>query len=484
MHETQLLSSACVSVVMRRYFPALWQALRSRIRTLRCVFLAVYGRRQSAALFETPISIGLHELQRRMFMRKIIRQKQIVLLLLAAVLVSLCAGVVMAKRLPAQGGVYEQLKVFTEALSYVESNYVDEVESEKVIQGAIRGMLKTLDPHSSYMPPDVYREMQVETEGRFGGLGIEITMRDDVLTVVSPIEGTPAFRAGIQPGDQIIKVDGESTKDMSLVDAVKKLRGPEGSAVTIAIFRQGFTEPKDFTLSRAVIQIKSVRWTKLKDDIGYIKLRSFHKTTEEELEEALRDLGEQQIKMLVLDLRNNPGGLLEQAIAVSNVFLEGGKLIVYTKGRLPNQNMKGFSKSDGFHVSYPMAVIINGGSASASEIVAGSLQDLHRATIVGTQSFGKGSVQTIIPLSDGSGLRLTTAKYYTPAGGEINGKGITPDIVVEKPQEQANQEGEQKTVRSQRNTELPGNDLSDDPQLQKAVDFLKTQKDGKSVKAG
>ncbi len=419
-------------------------------------------------------------------MRKIVREKQVVLVLLAAVLVSMFAGAVMAKRLPSQGGVYENLKVFTEALSYVESNYVEEVEPDKVIQGAIKGMLKTLDPHSSYMPPDVYREMQVETEGRFGGLGIEITMRDDVLTVVSPIEGTPAFRAGIQPGDQIIKVDGESTKEMSLVDAVKKLRGPEGSAVTISIFRQGFTEPKDFTISRAVIQIKSVRWTKLQDDIGYVKLRSFHKTTEEELEEALQDLGEQHIKTLILDLRNNPGGLLEQAIAVSNVFLEGGKLIVYTKGRLPNQNMKGFSKSDGFHVSYPMAVIINGGSASASEIVAGSLQDLHRATIVGTQSFGKGSVQTIIPLSDGSGLRLTTAKYYTPGGGEINGKGITPDIVIEKPQEAANQEGEQKTLRSQRNIELPGNDLSDDPQLQKAVDFLKTQvqKDGKSVKAG
>jgi carboxyl-terminal processing protease len=423
-----------------------------------------------------------------MTMRKIVREKQVILVLLAAVLVSICAGAVMAKRLPSQGGVYENLQVFTEALSYVESNYVEEVEADKVIQGAIKGMLKTLDPHSSYMPPDMYREMQVETEGRFGGLGIEITMRDDVLTVVSPIEGTPAFRAGIQPGDQIIKVDGESTKEMSLVDAVKKLRGPEGSSVTVSIFRQGFTEPKDFIMSRAVIQIKSVRWTKLQNDVGYVKLRSFHKTTEEELEEALQDLGEQHIKTLILDLRNNPGGLLEQAIAVSNVFLDGGQLIVYTKGRLPNQNMKGFSKSDGFHVSYPMAVMINGGSASASEIVAGALQDLHRATLIGTQSFGKGSVQTIIPLSDGSGLRLTTAKYYTPKGGEIHGKGITPDIIVEKPQEKEtdNQEGEQKTLRNRRNSELPGDDLSDDPQLQKAVDFLKTQgqKDGKSVKAG
>ena len=419
-------------------------------------------------------------------MRKIVREKQVVLVLLATVLVSMFAGAVMAKRLPSQSGIYETLKIFTEALSYVESNYVEEVEAEKIIHGAIKGMLRTLDPHSSFMPADVYREMQVETEGRFGGLGIEITMRDDVLTVVSPIEGTPAFRAGVEPGDQIIKVNGESTKEMSLVDAVKKLRGPEGSSVTISIFRQGFTEPKDFTLSRAVIQIKSVRWTKLQDDIGYVKLRSFHKTTEEELEAALQDLGEQHIKTLVLDLRNNPGGLLEQAIAVANVFLDGGQLIVYTKGRLPNQNMKGFSKSDGFHVSYPMVVIINGGSASASEIVAGALQDLHRATVIGTQSFGKGSVQTIIPLSDGSGLRLTTAKYYTPKGGEIHGKGITPDIVVEKPQEVENPEGEQKPVRSRRQIELPGDDLSDDPQLQKAVDFLKTQiqKGGASVKAG
>ncbi len=419
-------------------------------------------------------------------MMSIMREKRVVWVLLAVGFVSMFAGAVMAKRLPAQGGVYEQLKIFTEALSYIESNYVEEVEPDKAIHGAIRGMLRTLDPHSSFMPPEVYREMQVETEGRFGGLGIEITMRDDVLTVVSPIEGTPAFRAGIQPGDQIIKVDGESTKEMSLVDAVKKLRGPEGSAVNITIFRQGFTEPKDFTLNRAVIQIKSVRWTKIHDDVGYIKLRSFHKTTQEELEEALQDLGEQHIKSLVLDLRNNPGGLLEQAIAVANIFLEGGQLIVYTKGRLPNQNMKGFAKSDGIHVSYPVAVIINGGSASASEIVAGALQDLKRATIIGTQSFGKGSVQTIIPLSDGSGLRLTTAKYYTPQGGEIHGKGITPDVVVEKPQEVESQDNEQKATRSRRHIELPSDDLSDDPQLQKAVDFLKNQvqQGGKAVKAG
>lgn len=414
------------------------------------------------------------------------RDKRLFWLILAVALLSVLTGAVMAKRLPFQTEGYENLKVFTEVLTYIDANYVEEVEPEKLVHGAIRGMLRTLDPHSSFMPPAVYREMQVETEGRFGGLGIEITIRDDILTVVAPIDGTPAFRAGIQAGDQIIKVDGESTKDMSLIDAVKKLRGPEDSSVTISIMRKGFTEPKDFTLTRAIIQIKSVRWTKLQDDIGYVKLRSFQKTTSEELEDALQDLEEQNIRALVLDLRNNPGGLLEQAINVSDEFLEGGKLIVYTKGRLAGQNMKGFSKNDRAHLRYPMVILVNGGSASASEIVAGALQDLGRATIIGTQSFGKGSVQTIIPLSDGSGLRLTTAKYYTPKGREINGKGITPDIVVEEPQPPAAQEGEQQSQKSRRRLALPGDDLSEDPQLQKAVEFLKVQvkQGGKAIKAG
>jgi carboxyl-terminal processing protease len=413
------------------------------------------------------------------------REKRLVLLLLATALLSVLTGAVMAKRLPFQSESYQNLKVFTEVLSYVEANYVEEVDPEKLIYGAIRGMLRTLDPHSSFMPPDVYREMQVETEGRFGGLGIEITIRDDILTVVSPIEGTPAFRAGIQAGDKIVKVNGESTKDMSLIDAVKKLRGPEGTSVTISILREGFTEPKDFTLTRAIIQIKSVRWTKLQGDIGYIKLRSFQKTSSEEVEEALQDLEEQHIRALVLDLRNNPGGLLEQAIAVSDEFLAGGKLIVYTKGRLASQNMKGFSKDENAHLDYPMVILVNGGSASASEIVAGALQDLGRATIIGTQSFGKGSVQTIIPLSDGSGLRLTTAKYFTPKGREINGKGITPDIIVEEPKPSPEKKGQQPPPSHRRLT-LPGDDLSGDPQLQKAVDFLKMQvKQGrKAVKAG
>lgn len=417
-------------------------------------------------------------------MLKRARDKRVLLLIGAATIVSVLTGAVMAKRLPFQQDAYADLKIFTEVLSYVEANYVEDVKPQKLVYGAIRGMLRTLDPHSSFMPPDVYREMQVETEGRFGGLGIEITIRDDILTVVSPIEGTPAFRAGIKAGDKIVQVNDETTKDMSLIDAVKKLRGPEGTKVTIGIMRKGFTEPKDYTLTRAIIEIKSVRWTLLQDDIGYVKLRSFQKTSSDELEGALQDLEEQHISALILDLRNNPGGLLEQAIAVSDQFLKGGQLIVYTKGRLAGQNMKGFSKNDPAHLDYPMVVLVNGGSASASEIVAGALQDLDRATIIGTKSFGKGSVQTIIPLSDGSGLRLTTAHYFTPKGQVINGKGITPDIVVEE-KKISDEEAQSQPQRSRRMS-LPSDDLSDDPQLQKAVEILKlrVKKGVKEPKAG
>ena len=387
------------------------------------------------------------------------------------VLVSICTGVVMANRHPFQSERYEDLKIFTEVLSYVEANYVEEVEPERVIHGAIRGMLRSLDPHSSFMPPEMFGEMQVETEGRFGGLGIEITIRDDVLTVVAPIEETPAFRAGIMAGDQIVLVEGESTKDMTLIEAVKKLRGPEGTEVTIGVMRPGFTEPKDFTIVRAVIKIKSVRWTRLPDDVGYIKVRSFQKTTVNEVKEAIRELESQGMGALVLDLRNNPGGLLDQAISVSELFLEDGKLIVYTKGRLTNQDMKGFSKGGDIWSSQPLAILINGGSASASEIVAGALKDWDRATLIGTQSFGKGSVQTIIPLSDGSGLRLTTAKYYTPNNAEIHGEGITPDIVVELEPVTPSDDAESE-LRSRRRMELPGEDMSGDAQLQRAFDFL------------
>jgi carboxyl-terminal processing protease len=328
--------------------------------------------------------------------------------------------------------------------------------------------------------------MQVETEGKFGGLGIEITIRDDILTVVSPIEGTPAYRAGIKAADRIVSVEGQSTKDMSLIEAVRLMRGPADTNVTLGIMREGFTEPKDFTLTRAIIHIRSVDSKVLPGGVGYVKLRSFHKDTSEELAAELEELDQSNVNSLVLDLRNNPGGLLEQAIAVTNEFVSSGKLIVYTKGRLANQNMKGFSKSDGSHSDYPMVILVNGGSASASEIVAGALQDLERAKLVGTKTFGKGSVQTIIPLSNGAGLRLTTAKYYTPSGRVIHEKGIVPDVVIEEPPPPKDDEPGQEQSLQRRRLSLPDDDLSIDPQLQKAVEVLKglVKQHNKSTKAG
>jgi carboxyl-terminal processing protease len=380
--------------------------------------------------------------------------KRVLLVVLVLVSASFLIGAGMAKRVLARGDDYENLRVFTEVLHLVQSNYVEDMENKKLVEGAIKGLLKTLDPHTSYMPPEMYKEMQVETEGQFGGLGIEITIRDDLLTVVSPIEGTPAYRAGLKSGDRILKIDGEPTKDITLVDAVRKMRGPKGTPVTVTIMREDFDAPKDFAITRDVIKIRSVSQRKLDDDIGYVRLRNFHKTTAEELEEALQDLEEQKITGLVLDLRNNPGGLLNQAVEVVDRFVGKDQLIVYTQGRVRNQNMRFSAKGDRPHLDYPMVILVNSGSASASEIVAGALQDHGRAIVLGTQTFGKGSVQTIIPLSDGSGLRLTTARYYTPKGYLIQGNGITPDIKVEnKPAEKA--ESPQTSRRMIREKDLP-----------------------------
>jgi len=332
---------------------------------------------------------------------------------------------------------YEKLKVFTEILSLVQSNYVDDVNSKELIYGAVKGMLETLDPHSSFMPPDAFREMQVETQGSFGGLGIEITVKDRMLTVVAPIEGTPADRAGIHPGDRIVKIEGQFTKDLTLMDAVRKLRGPKGSKVTISILREGQLEPFDVTLVREVIEVKSVRQKDLGDGIYYVRIASFQERTSKDLERALEQAQKSGSNSLILDLRNDPGGLLNQAVAVSDMFLDKGQLIVYTRGRQKDQDLRFTAEHAVGFPKLPMVVLVNGGSASASEIVAGALQDWKRAVILGTKSFGKGSVQTVIPLSDGSGLRLTTAKYFTPKGRSIHGSGIMPDIVVELPKPEA-----------------------------------------------
>jgi len=341
-------------------------------------------------------------------------------------------GLTHARRVGADiESAYGKLKVLADVFAIVERNYVEPVKANNLINGAINGMLETLDPHSNYMAPEVYKEMQTETRGSFGGIGFEITIRDKVLTVVAPIEDTPASRAGIQSGDMILRIDGKSTKDMTLMEAVKLMRGPQGTQVTITVMRQGFTEPKDFTLTRAIIPIRSVRFKTLEPGYGYIKVSQFIERTFPDLENALSKIEskEKPLKGLILDLRNNPGGLLEQAVKVADLFLESG-MIVYTEGRVEGQKMKFFVQKKEKVQDYPMIVLVNGGSASASEIVAGALQDQGRAVILGTQTFGKGSVQTIIPLEDGSALRLTTARYYTPNGRSIQAQGIAPDIAV------------------------------------------------------
>lgn len=434
-------------------------------------------------------------------------------LLLLMVMVVVIAGVlgtgIATKVLATQSETYEKLKIFSEVLYLIQTNYVDEVDLQEVIYGGIQGMLKTLDPHSSFMPPEVYQEMQVETSGQFGGLGIQIGIKDDQLTVIAPIDDTPAFRAGIEAGDLILKIDGTSTKDMLVTDAVKLLRGPKGTTVTITIMRGGFEKPKDFTITRDIIEIKSVVSKMLVHNIGYVRLRQFQENSAEEMENALNELESQGMEALVLDLRSNPGGLLNSAIEIADKFLDKGKLIVYTEGRKKTQDMRFVAHGELTHPNYPMVILVNHGSASASEIVAGALQAHSRAILLGTQTYGKGSVQSVIPLSDNSGLRLTTAKYFTPDGRSIHEKGIAPDIVVSlesttKPAEQ--KESEQKddeeiesdpptpqpeptvvepTPPSEKPAEEPGNEkqdqaqqeieriLKNDVQLQRAVDVLK-----------
>ena len=329
-----------------------------------------------------------------------------------------------------EDNTYHQLKVFTQVLDLVERDYVEPVKPKKLIYGAIQGMLSSLDPHSSFMKPEDFKELQVETKGKFTGIGIEITLKDGILTVVSPIEGTPAFKAGIRANDRILKINGQITKNMTLFQAVKLLRGPKGSAVTISVYREGWSQLKDIKLIRDVIPIKSVRSKMLEDGYGYVRITNFQTKTSADLARALKSLkGKNELRGLVLDLRNNPGGLLDQAVKVSDEFLDSG-LIVYTKGRIKDQEMRFTAKPGRTPQNYPMVVLVNGGSASASEIVAGALQDNKRAIVVGTQTFGKGSVQTIIPLEGGAAVRLTTARYYTPSGRSIQAKGITPDIVV------------------------------------------------------
>ena len=326
---------------------------------------------------------------------------------------------------------YKGLKLFSDVIELIEKNYVDPVETKDLIQKAIQGMVHSLDPHSSFLPPEAFEELKVDTKGEFGGIGIVITIQKGVLTVISPIEGTPAYKAGVMAGDRIIKVDGEPTQDLMLWQAVKMMRGPKGTTVVITVAREGTPKPIDFKLVRDIIPIESVKSVVLKPGYGYVRISNFQENTSADLENMLKALESKDggLKGLVLDLRDNPGGLLDQAIEVSDVFLESGE-IVSIKGRLKRHTKNYRAHPNKAKQNYPLVVLINGGSASASEIVAGALQDQKRALILGTTSFGKGSVQTVESLRDGYGLKFTIARYYTPNGRSIQAQGIVPDLVL------------------------------------------------------
>ena len=343
----------------------------------------------------------------------------------------------------------EELRAFTEVFGAIKQNYVEPVDDKKLITGAINGMLSDLDPHSAYLDADAFKELQVGTQGQFGGLGIEVGMEDGFVKVVSPIEDTPAFRAGIKPGDLIIRLDETPVKGMTLADAVKRMRGKPNTKITLTISRKGEPQPLVVTLTRAIIHVQSVKSKLLEPGYGWVRVSQFQEQTTENLVDAMVKLYKQgALKGLVLDLRNDPGGLLYGAVAVSAAFLPDKALVVSTDGRTEDAKKKFFASPDDYSrgvrddvlkplpagvKSVPLVVLVNGGSASASEIVAGALQDHKRATVIGTQTFGKGSVQTIMPLGNNTAIKLTTARYYTPSGRSIQAKGITPDILVEEP---------------------------------------------------
>lgn len=344
----------------------------------------------------------------------------------------------------AANDIYAQIELFSYALTTIQSEYVDVKTPQELIYGSLKGMLGSLDPHSQFLTPDDYKELKSETQGKFGGLGIEISIKDGLLTVVTPIDDTPAYKAGIMAGDRIVKIEGQLTKDLTLNEAVKKLRGDPGTEVKITVLREEDFKLLDFSIKREIIQIQDVKDVMILDDhIGYVRLAEFREDSYSEIHKALEKLRKDGMDSLILDLRNNPGGLLNVAIKISEEFLPAGQLIVSTKGRHSGQDVENYSKNSPDKVTdIPIIVMVNQGSASGSEILAGALQDNKRAVVLGEQSYGKGSVQSVIPLPDGSGLRLTTSKYFTPSGRSIHGKGITPDIVIERafPKEETEEE--------------------------------------------
>lgn len=415
-------------------------------------------------------------------------------ILISAVAAAVIIGsIAISQEKPAQkkGDLYRNINLFSDGFAIIKNDYVEETDSRELVYGALRGMLASLDPHSQFMDPDTYNELKVDTTGEFGGLGIEITLKDGLLTVVTPIEGTPAWQAGIKAGDHIVKIDGELTRDINLLEAVKKLRGKPGSPVSLTVLREGKDKLLEFKIIREIIKIKDIKEAEILDEgIGYIRLVEFRQNTPDEFGKSVQKLESQGMDALILDLRNNPGGLLDAAVKVTENFVERGRLIVSTRGRKENQNMEFDSKSRKPDLNLPLVILVNNGSASGSEIVAAALQDYKRAIILGTKTFGKGSVQTVIPLDDGSAIRLTTSKYFSPNGRVIHGQGVNPDIIVAEGKiELAGQEeksiadifqGLEESEGKQEQAEgIPARYLSDN-QLMRALDVLKAIKIYKS----
>jgi carboxyl-terminal processing protease len=355
--------------------------------------------------------------------------------LIVLAFIALCLGnqgSVFSRQNNTKNELYEKLDLFATVLSIIQNNYVDSVSSRDLIYGALEGTLASLDPHSQFLRPDTYKEIQIDTEGHFGGLGMEISVRDNALVIIAPIQGTPAFKAGLMPGDKIVRIDGEIVDTPDLNMAVKKFRGPIGSKVEVTVYRPSTKQYLTVEMTRDEIKIPSVLKVQILPDtkIGYIKITQFQENTSRDFLQAIQELETQKMTGLIVDLRNNPGGVLEESIVISGILVGGNKLIAYTQGRTPDQNIQKFSDAKTHSIQVPLVVLMNRGSASCSEILAGSVQDYKKGVIVGETSFGKGSVQSLILLKDDSALRLTTARYYTPKGRMIHGKGIDPDVAV------------------------------------------------------
>ena len=329
---------------------------------------------------------------------------------------------------------YADLQLFTKVLNLVQQYYVEEVDVKKLVYGGVKGLLQELDPHTNFLPPEVFREFENETSGEFGGLGVEITIQNDVLTIISPIEDTPAWNAGIKAGDKLVEINGESTKGLSLAEAAQRMRGKRGTKVRMGIFREGFEKPQEFVIERGVVKLKSVKMTDLEEGYAYIRLTSFIENSATDFEKIIKSLESKyagELKGIILDLRRNPGGLLDQAVRISDFFLEEGA-IVSTMGRNKKDKEVVYAKKAGTLKDFPVVILVNEFSASASEILAGALQDHKRALVMGQPTFGKGSVQSVVKLGDGSGLKLTVARYFTPSGRSIQAEGIRPDVIVEE----------------------------------------------------